>query len=82
MIKSSIEKLAFEIGYDIGMSNNDTQAKLLNGFCTALHNSMSEHNRQTQLCYVVDDLDTTAMEIVKEIYEFINLKEKDEHRGK
>lgn len=31
MIKTSIEKLAEEIGFDIGMSDDVSQAKLING---------------------------------------------------
>ena len=42
MVKSSIEKLSEEIGYDIGMSDDQTQSNLLNGFASALSNSMQK----------------------------------------
>ena len=74
MIKSSIEKLASEIGYDIGMSEDVTQANLLNGFCKALSNSMDSINREKQLCYIADKLDDKSENILTEIVEFIKLK--------
>jgi hypothetical protein len=82
MILSSIEKLSGSIGYDIGQSNNEVQANLLNGFCKALHNSIRDINRDTQLCYIVDDLNNTSHEIIKAIAEFIVLKEKEEVNSK
>jgi hypothetical protein len=42
MIKSSIEKISESIGFDIGMSDDVTQANLINGFCRALSNSIIE----------------------------------------
>lgn len=76
MIKTSIEKLAKDIGYDIGMSNDVTQADLLNGFCEALSNSMTEHNLNNQICYLTNKLTPKSHKIIKEIYGFIELKEK------
>jgi len=75
MIKSSIEKMANSIGYDIGQSNDETQAYLLNGFCRALKNSMEDNNLNTQLSYIVDRLDLKACEVIKALSEFIMLKE-------
>ena len=75
MIKTSIEKLAEEIGFDIGCSDDVTQAKLLNGFCKGLHNSMIEsQKRETQLCYIADKLDKKTEEILKHLVEFIEVK--------
>jgi hypothetical protein len=76
MIKSSIEKLAGEIGFDIGNSDDTVQADLLNGLCKGLANSMQPHQLETQLCYIVNRLDPKAMEVIKNICEFIKLKEK------
>jgi len=78
MIKSSIEKLAEEIGYDIGMSDDETQSKLLNGFCKALSNSMRPNSLQMQICYITDKLTSSSREVIKELYEFIILKENNE----
>ena len=75
MIKSSIEKMAHDIGYDIGISNDETQANLLNGFSKALRNSMQSHDLDTQLCYIVDKLDNNSCEVIKALNEFIILKE-------
>lgn len=77
MIKTSIEKLAEEIGFDIGNSDDVTQAKLLNGFCKGLANSMNERELRTQICYIIDKLDLKTSKILKEIVQFLELKEKD-----
>ena len=77
MIKTSIEKLAEEIGFDIGNSDDITQAKLLNGFCKGLANSMNEIDLQRQICYMADKLDLKTSKILKEIVQFLELKEKD-----
>lgn len=75
MIKSSIEKLSEEIGFDIGMSDDETQAKLLNGFCRALNNSMNKQQLDMQICYIVDKLRPESLEIIKQINVFIENKE-------
>ena len=74
MIKTSIEKMAEDIGFDIGNSDDEVQAKLLNGFCKGLNNSMRESNLQTQICYIADKLNPTTEKVLKEIVEFIKLK--------
>lgn len=73
MIKTSIEKLAKEIGFDIGCSDDVVQADLLNGFCKGIANSMREQNRETQLCYIADKLDNKTSEVLKALVEFIEL---------
>lgn len=74
MIKSSIEKLASEIGFDIAMSDDKVQSDLLNGFCKGLANSMDSNKLATQLCYIVDKLDDKSCKTILEIAEFIKLK--------
>jgi len=76
MIKTSIEKLASEIGWDIGNSDDNTQANLLNGFCKALSNSMDKRNREMQICYIVNKLDRNTMEVIEEFMGFIELAKK------
>mgnify|MGYP003405309419 FL=1 len=76
MIKNSIEKLAAEIGFDIGNSDDITQANLINGLCKGLANSMNERKLEMQLCYVADKLDEKSRKILKGLVEFIELKEK------
>lgn len=74
-VKSSIEKLSNSIGFDIGSSDDIVQADLLNGFCRGISNSMNSHDRGMQICAIVDKLDSTSHSILKEIAEFIKLKE-------
>jgi len=77
MIKSSIEKLSETIGFEIGTSDDVTQANLLNGFCKGLDNSMIGSQKvETQICYIVDKLDKKTEKILIEIVEFINEKNK------
>jgi len=74
MIKSSIEKLAEEIGFDIGMSDDQTQANLLNGFANALSSSMQKQQLEMQLCYISKLLNPKTEELLKNLIEFIKLK--------
>lgn len=75
MIKSSIEKLSETIGFEIGTSDDETQTKLLNGFCKGLRNSIKEKSSfETQLCYIADKLDKTSEKVLLELVEFIKLK--------
>ena len=77
MIKTSIEKLAEEIGFDIGMSDDISQANLINGLCRGISNSMDKSSIDTQLVYIVDKLDAKSRHILKEMSEFIKLKEQN-----
>ncbi len=77
MIKTSIEKLAEEIGFDIGNSDDVTQANLLNGFCRGLRNSMNSQKLDMQLSYIVDKLKPEAHKVLRALIDFIELKEKE-----
>jgi len=77
MIRSSVEKLAKEIGFDIAMSDNVVQSDLLNGFCEGLANSMQERELEMQVCYIVDKLDVKTCNVLKRFYGFIELKEQE-----
>jgi len=77
MIKTSIEKLAEEIGFDIANSDDLTQGKLLNGFCRGLHDSMQDSALETQLCYISAQLDSKSEKILKALCAFVDLKNKD-----
>ena len=77
MIKTSIEKLSEEIGFDIGNSDDVTQSNLLNGFCRGLKNSMNSQNLDTQLSYMVDKLKPEAHKVLKALADFIELKEQE-----
>ena len=76
MIKNSIEQFSEAIGFDIGTSDNITQANLINGLCRGMANSMDESNLGTQLCHIVDKLDPKSHKVLKELAAFIELKEK------
>lgn len=75
MIKTSIDKLASDIGFDIGCSNDEAQSNLLNGLCKGLSNSMNSGDKEMQLCYIVKNLDIKTKETLKAIVEFIKLSE-------
>jgi len=79
MIKTSIEKLAKGIGFDIGMSDDVVQSDLLNGFCKGLANNLgtSSQKIETQICYIADKLEPKTHEVIKHLYEFIKLKESE-----
>ncbi len=75
MIKSSIEKLSDTIGFEIGTSDDETQAKLLNGFCKGLVNSIPDKNNyETQCCYIADKLDAKTEKVLNDLVEFIKVK--------
>ena len=77
MIKTSIEKLAEEIGFDIGNSDDITQSNLINGFCNGLANSMDGRHLETQLCYIANKLSPKSGKVLTGLVEFINLKIKE-----
>lgn len=75
MIKSTVEKMANPIGFDIGTSDDIIQADLLNGFCKGLSNSMQPSDLSMQICHIVEKLDSNSMKVISEISEFIKLKQ-------
>jgi hypothetical protein len=75
MIKSSIEKLAETIGFEIGTSDDITQALLLNGLCKGINNSIPQKSDlDMQLCYISDKLDEKTEKVLIQLVEFIKLK--------
>lgn len=81
MVKSSIEKLSESIGYDIGMSDDVTQANLLNGFCKALSNSMqNDHHLDLQLCYIADKLNGKTGDVIRRLVGYIETKEEERRK--
>lgn len=77
MIKTSIENIAENIGFDIGNSDDTTQANLLNGFCKGISNSMNDNEQEKQICYIVDKLNPKSHNVLKKFIAFIELKEKN-----
>jgi hypothetical protein len=73
MIKSSIEKLAYDIGFDIGNSDDVTQAKLLNGLSSGL-SKISDTGYEKQICYIAEHLTKESFKIIESLNEFVQLK--------
>lgn len=69
MIKTSIEKLAKEIGFDIGHSDDIVQSDLLNGFCESFC-QMNSRDKNMQICYMSTKLSDKAKKTILEISEF------------
>lgn len=74
MIKSSVEKIAGDIGFDIGHSDDVTQSNLINGFSRALKQMQSDHDLDMQLCYISDKLTKDSVDIIKRLYNFVENK--------
>jgi len=78
MIKSTVEKMADPIGFEIGASDDVIQSSLLNGFCRGLSNSMTnDHDTDLQIVYIVEKLDSNAQNTLLNIAEFIKEKQKN-----
>lgn len=76
MIKSTVEKMADPIGFEIGMSDDVIQSDLINGFCRGLTNSIPDkHNLDMQICAIVEKLDKKSINIIKGLAEFVKTKE-------
>lgn len=73
MIKTSIEKIAKDVGFDIGMSDDKIQQDLLNGLGEAF-GKYSDQNFHSQLCYVSRGLTKEAEKFITELSEYINKK--------
>jgi hypothetical protein len=77
-IKSSIEKLAETIGYEIGTSDDITQGNLLNAFFRGMDASMpKESDVDMQLCYLADKLGKRTERLIFRLNEFIEAKNRD-----
>ena len=74
MTTKSIEKMAHDIGFDIGQSNDIAQADLLNGLGEGL-SYLSKLDYATQLVYVTRELTKSALRMIGELHEFAELKE-------
>lgn len=73
MIKSSIELIAENIGFDISNSDDHTQANLLNGLGRGFK-LYRPQDFQMQMSYVSDKLNVDAEHLILELAEFIKLK--------
>lgn len=76
MIKTSIENLAEPIGFDIANSDDATQAALLNGLARGFK-TYNDHQYHLQLAYAVDKLSASAQTLVRDLAEYIKLKQQE-----
>ena len=72
-VKTSVEKLAEDIGFDISNSDDITQSNLLNGLGKGFK-YLSDQQFQMQLCYIVEKLNPDTDKFIVELAKFIELK--------
>ncbi len=77
MIKSSIEKLAKDIGFDIGNSDDIVQSDLLNGLASGLSKIQSGHDYDMQMCYIAEKLTKESSRMINKLHNFVELKEEE-----
>ena len=71
-ITTSVEKMADPIGFDIAHGTDQTQAQLLNGLARGFFQTMpNEHERGTQMCYVMPYLTLQAKAMLREFAAFV-----------
>ena len=68
--------MSYDIGFDIGNSDDVTQSNLLNGLGKGMVNSCRD-KLDRQLCYVFDKLCPEAKILVRELSYFIADETKD-----
>ena len=71
-IETSVEKMANDIGFDIGNGSDRTQIDLLNGLAEGLASGIqSNADYELQLCYIQKGLSTQAKRLIRELYNFV-----------
>jgi len=65
-VKTAIDLMAEQIGFDIAQSDDRVQADLLNGLGRGF-NTMSLNSRNMQIAYLIQHLTPQARELVKQI---------------
>lgn len=70
-IKRSIEVLSEPIGFDIAMSDDRSQANLINGLARGFK-TMDKHNLDTQICYLVQHLTPEAKALIEKLNDYAN----------
>ena len=74
MIRSAIEKMAYDIGKDIGHASDEDQANLINGLSHGLVMGCLD-KLDTQICYVADLLTKESVTVIKTLADFCRLTE-------
>ena len=70
MIKTSIELIAENIGFDIAHSDDRVQADLLNGLGRGF-NTYTDHQLNMQIAYVVQHLKPETKKLILTIAEYL-----------
>lgn len=70
-VKTSIELMSYQIGFDIAMSDDRVQADLLNGLGRGF-NTMTPNNRSTQISYLIQYLLPETKELIKELNDYLS----------
>lgn len=68
-VTTAIDKMAEDIGYDIGMSSDKAQADLLNGLGKAFKTPNLDMTQQ--MAYLVNELDANGKFIIRELGKFL-----------
>jgi hypothetical protein len=74
MIKTALEKVAEDYGFDISQSDDIVQANLLNGLGKGFA-TYNDRELGMQMCYVEQKLTPQAKKFLKELVEFIKLSD-------
>lgn len=70
MVKTSVEKMAYDIGFDIGNGDDISQSNLLNGLGVGLINGCKD-DLNMQLCYIYKGLSKEAKIIIRDLSYYI-----------
>ena len=70
-VKTSIELISEQIGFDIAMSDDKVQADLLNGLGRGF-NIMPHNSRSMQISYLIQHLSPQAKQLIKELNDYLN----------
>lgn len=72
-VKTAVEQMADAVGFDVGMSDNEVQAQLFNGFARAFKRSMPDDlDRDRQCCYIAEKLTPEAKTILGNLAEYVS----------
>ena len=65
---TALEKVAYDVGFDLGNSGDVAQADLLNGFCDALRN-MRNHEWTMQMAYIYKGLSENTKAMLRKMHD-------------
>ena len=71
MILTSIEKMAYDIGFDFAQSTDKAQSDFLNGLGAGFTDMKDKYSYEQQLVYINKGLTRQARKLITDLYEFI-----------